>query len=458
MDAFSLNGLLTELRPLLVGRFLGQCRVAGAHALVCEIVREKDLQLWLDGGPVTAGFYLLPKAAARQATDTKAGQHRTRQAQLLFDRHLQGTRIDSLERIEGERMLVLRAGALLLSLRFSGTAPALTLAREGMALVTLGEGAPAWPLPDPATAREWHAVDLEALQASLEAEQEQGRAPARALLARCPPLGPSLAARYDGSLASLRALAADISHPRPFLAVPKALDALEDIDLSAPRRVHVAPLPLALPDGVDIGQNRWIDAFAMYLQLRQRGARFAAARQAALSAARVRLRRANQLAAHLAQDLKQLQDADELRRQAEALLACAQPLEREQGVVRVPDPREAQAVLRVPIDPRLTLPQNADRLFTRARRMEKARRTLEQRIAAALRAVQDREQDELHVVNAVRWADLPQAAPAPQARKDSVEEGAVRHYLTRRGLSVLVGRNVKDNHHLTFEVARPDDL
>ena len=33
-----------------------------------------------------------------------------------------------------------------------------------------------------------------------------------------------------------------------------------------------------------------------------------------------------------------------------------------------------------------------------------------------------------------------------------------RHYLTARGLSVLVGRGARENHRLTFAVAGPEDL
>jgi predicted ribosome quality control (RQC) complex YloA/Tae2 family protein len=33
-----------------------------------------------------------------------------------------------------------------------------------------------------------------------------------------------------------------------------------------------------------------------------------------------------------------------------------------------------------------------------------------------------------------------------------------RHYLTSAGLSVLVGRGARENHHLTFTVAGPEDL
>ena len=44
------------------------------------------------------------------------------------------------------------------------------------------------------------------------------------------------------------------------------------------------------------------------------------------------------------------------------------------------------------------------------------------------------------------------------ATPGEVGEGGPRHYLTSRGLSLLVGRGARENHHLTFTVARPDDL
>ena len=60
---------------------------------------------------------------------------------------------------------------------------------------------------------------------------------------------------------------------------------------------------------------------------------------------------------------------------------------------------------------------------------------------------------------------LPLAALAgltPDARADTGRgPGAAAgppHYLTGHGLSILVGRNARENQHLTFRVARPEDL
>ena len=61
--------------------------------------------------------------------------------------------------------------------------------------------------------------------------------------------------------------------------------------------------------------------------------------------------------------------------------------------------------------------------------------------------------------------DLADVEPPPGAEggEGGRETGTTtglgsRHYLTARGFSLLVGRGAKENHHLTFHVARPEDV
>jgi predicted ribosome quality control (RQC) complex YloA/Tae2 family protein len=62
---------------------------------------------------------------------------------------------------------------------------------------------------------------------------------------------------------------------------------------------------------------------------------------------------------------------------------------------------------------------------------------------------------EARAEGAVMLADL-EAPLAAQTELRGASE--TRHYLTTRGLSVLVGRGAQENHQLTFSVARPEDL
>jgi len=117
-----------------------------------------------------------------------------------------------------------------------------------------------------------------------------------------------------------------------------------------------------------------------------------------------------------------------------------------------PDP----STLVIAVDPRLSLPRNADRLFEKARRAERAARRLEERLRETRRALTEARREEEAVGAARNAADLPAPPVAPPG--DDPRAGAgPRTYLTTRGLTLLVGRGARDNQQLTFASARPDD-
>src|SRR5262249_27021160 len=156
---------------------------------------------------------------------------RTRQALLLFRKHLEGARVLGLTRVAGERTLLLETGGGSLALRYAGPAPALSLAVAG-AVTTLGEGPAAWPAPAPAPEREWNRIDPAAWAKRVAAAIAAARSPPRAILAVCPGLGPALARRLEPTPESFAALRERLAAPRPTLLAPAPLDACHDADLA----------------------------------------------------------------------------------------------------------------------------------------------------------------------------------------------------------------------------------
>jgi predicted ribosome quality control (RQC) complex YloA/Tae2 family protein len=202
----------------------------------------------------------------------------------------------------------------------------------------------------------------------------------------------------------------------------------------------------------------WLEAGAVFLEARRRGLEFERRRRAALDDARRRIRRLAQLEANLAQDRAGLADEDELRRSGEALLAFARGTESGRESVEVEDPYEPGRLLTVRLDPRLGGLANAERMFERARRVERARHQIEVRLRETRSELAAARDHEALVLDARDRRDLP--GPGEDASEGGREGAAAgpRHYLTGRGLSVLVGRNARENHHLTFRVARAEDL
>jgi predicted ribosome quality control (RQC) complex YloA/Tae2 family protein len=209
--------------------------------------------------------------------------------------------------------------------------------------------------------------------------------------------------------------------------------------------------------GVLVHPPTWREAALLFLEARLRASRFERRRRTVVGAARTEARRLARLEAHLARDIESLPDAVVLRRSAEALLAAPQAGPAGALEARVADPYAPESRITVSLDPRLSLRANADRLFEKARRIDHARTQVEARIAdtrAALILAKDKEG------RSERARDLADFAPLPPERRNATADSGSgpRHYLSSRGLSILVGRGARENHHLTFSVARPEDL
>jgi predicted ribosome quality control (RQC) complex YloA/Tae2 family protein len=396
VDAASLDRLIAELIPAIQGRSLSRLRSGAPHALVLELAGERSKHLWVDASRRASGIYLLEREETLALEERSEPPGRDRQALLLLRKHASGRRIIGLSRVRGSRTLLLDAGAVKLVLRTSGT-PALTVVLEGRPIATTGEGAAAWPLP----------TEME-----------------------------------DSPTAS--------APEAPILSLPRPWQECRDRDLAPPDAVAFGPRAgRAL-----LQAATWREAAANYLAARRRGARFELAQRAALGEARRELRRLERLEANLLRDEAGLPDAEGLRREGEALLASPDGAPAGSSVARVPDPYEPGRSLSVELDPRLSLTANADRLFTRARRLDRARGHVAQRLATTRRALESARDREARALFATDMAEIEFRTAESGERAGS----GTRHYLTVHGLSVLVGRGGKENHRLTFEVARPEDL
>ncbi len=465
MDAVTLDRTLVELRPLVVGRHLSRPRLVGGNAVAFEVSGSRDRCLWLDAGRGTAGIYWPPREAARSPADPSllAVPGRARQALLHLRKHVGGARVVSIERVAGERVVVLRAGDATLVLRLSGSAPALSVVLDGSALGSLGEGPDACPLPPESPEREWDRLDPPAFESAVATARAEGRSLVRAVLAACPGLGPSLARETDGSAASFAALRERLRGAGPTLLVPLGPGTggpegtWHDAALADPGAVVLAPVVCGGGGRTVLRPSSWLEAGALFLEARRRGLEFERRRRAALGEARRRIRRLEQLEANLAQDLAGLADETDLRRRAEALLAFARGIEAGRESVEVEDPYEAGRLLTVTLDPRLGGLANAERMFDKARRIERARHQVELRQRETRSELAAAREREALVLDARDRRELPGAGEAASVDRGDAAAGP-RHYLTGRGLSVLVGRNARENHHLTFRVARAEDL
>jgi hypothetical protein len=390
-----------ELGSVLVGRPLGRPRAVGMHAVAFEVGGGRR-SLWLDASPDAAGLYWVSRRTERSLSDPTEASGRTRHAILLLGKHLGGARVSAVARAPGERTLILQAGATgAVALRISG-APAATLVVGETAAVTWGPGSDVWPLAEPDMERE------------------------RSWRSSAPPIRS--------------------------VQLPMALELAVDRDLADMPAVIGRPVAGSVANQA----ASWLEAAEWYLEARTRGARFRRRRSAVLADLHRARRRLERLGENLGRDLASLPEPLELRRSAETILAASAASTPGATEIDLPDPYAPGAIRRIALDPGLALHANADRLFERARRIERARARVEARLRET-REVRDAiaKQDERYG-EARSLSDFDDA-PASRAREAPTRAGP-RHYLTSRGLSVLVGRGARENHRLTFATARPEDL
>lgn len=203
---------------------------------------------------------------------------------------------------------------------------------------------------------------------------------------------------------------------------------------------------------------------------------------AALSSARARkdlserverkLERARSHLRGLEQRLVASENADEIRKDGEALLASLHSLPRGAREVSVPDPwSEEPRERKIELDPRRSPRENVELVFERYKKLVRARESVEQELAGsrervvALEALdlackdpaRDAAELEAEAVKAgllepAQVTQVERERKAPEARKP------YRSYSGLRGSEIRVGRNASDNDDLTFHHCRGGDL
>jgi predicted ribosome quality control (RQC) complex YloA/Tae2 family protein len=217
------------------------------------------------------------------------------------------------------------------------------------------------------------------------------------------------------------------------------------------------------------------DAAAAVFEPLERWREFEAERGRHQARARKEVARLQGLVERLREDRSKAEQALDLRRLAEALLAGLHAARVEGNRALVPDPfSETGEMLAVPIDPSLALPANAERLFTRFKKGKRGIAAIDARLDAVARrrdawsTIERRSgaATTLDDLAALRGAmddlGLVHAAPAPR-RRDAPAPPApaptrVRRHETRDGFVILVGRSGPENDTLTFKVASPWDF
>jgi predicted ribosome quality control (RQC) complex YloA/Tae2 family protein len=132
--------------------------------------------------------------------------------------------------------------------------------------------------------------------------------------------------------------------------------------------------------------------------------------------------------------------------------------------------------IEIELDEQSTLPEEASRRFVQYSRSKRAANQINARIEtartglAALESEQHtlevviaaRDEEALDKLSSRRGASGSQSEPPARAggskRNRDIKIPGTRRYISSDGFEILVGRAARDNDHLTFKVARPNDL
>jgi predicted ribosome quality control (RQC) complex YloA/Tae2 family protein len=189
-------------------------------------------------------------------------------------------------------------------------------------------------------------------------------------------------------------------------------------------------------------------------------------------AARAELRKKishhQKLLKQLERDLASHAGAEAHKRLGDLLLANLSTARREgKRVVLIDYFADDAGPVELEIDEHSTLPEEAERRFALYSRSRRAVRQITSRIAA-IRPEMDllnaqsealekiiAERDEAALERRTAKKSAPASGRGPKIEK---KVPGTRSYLSSDGFEILVGRTARDNDHLTFKVAKPNDL
>jgi len=179
------------------------------------------------------------------------------------------------------------------------------------------------------------------------------------------------------------------------------------------------------------------------------------------------IRRQRTLKENLQNDLVRHGDPEEHKRTGDLLLANIATATRTGNKVRVTDYYADDApVIELEVDENRSLQEEAAARFRQYTKAKHAADEIAERLQQIDRDIAGIER-RLHDLDAIvdsrdeealQTFEKPAPAPKVAPKKKQEKIPGVRRYLSTDGYEILVGRAARDNDHLTFRVAQPNDL
>ncbi|MFW6457272.1 MAG: Rqc2 family fibronectin-binding protein [Planctomycetota bacterium] len=192
-------------------------------------------------------------------------------------------------------------------------------------------------------------------------------------------------------------------------------------------------------------------------------------RTALLSRVEQQIERLNGRRHKLDEELDKAKNADELKRDGELLKIALPNIERGQKKVVVQDFFEPDNPAReIELDPKLSGQENIQKYFDEYKRRRDSYEHVTARIEATHREVEQLQRAQTHIQSADSIEVIEEMKEKLQSggllppegqpsRKQKEQTGGPRQFISHDGLDILVARNKKQNHELTFSISRGND-
>jgi predicted ribosome quality control (RQC) complex YloA/Tae2 family protein len=231
------------------------------------------------------------------------------------------------------------------------------------------------------------------------------------------------------------------------------------------------PAPTALPERApheprDVaprftGEPSWDAEIGRFYALRVRERR---TRELRIEVARLLRRKAQRLATlldNLDGDLEKADQADAVRAQADTLAAHLHEVKQGPDHIDLPSLEDPSKTLRIPLQPDRAPSRSMERLYGKARRLERMGERVLERLETVnrdLAAVQDLREtlDDAELETLERLKRQHGQTDGERARARAV--AGVTTWSGPRGEEVLVGRDARANRRLTFQMAKGTDF
>ena len=204
-------------------------------------------------------------------------------------------------------------------------------------------------------------------------------------------------------------------------------------------------------------------AEAFYNEVRER-LEFVRLKSSLTKGLQAKLASAKKKAEAIKADLSRAEDADRYQLYGSVLMASPGGAEKGADRASLPNLFSEGEELEIQLDPRLSLIQNAEAYFKKARKSRAGEAILKGRLAAALKEV-DRLEIELELAEAAETTeDLREMHAVPGKGKSAAGAKAkggppeFPSFVSSDGYRVLYAKNAKMNDLLTFKLAQPMDL